>query len=241
MQRLSLLLISATAVAVGGLISLDRLAQAQPARGAQAAVAQVRENVVARFKDLKLTGDPDKDFADLMNAFYEEQLFVAKAQLEYGGDRQLRELAQRLQNEQQQRIDEIKQWRVRSQAAGYKAQPDQSPPGTGPLDKQAPQASSVAAAQASPPTAQQTSSPPAPAAAASAPLVSATVDDVNAAAGKVTLDHGAIPNLGMDAMTMVFRAAEPGMLKAVKKGDKVQFTADRVNGQLTVTKIQKAR
>jgi Cu/Ag efflux protein CusF len=31
------------------------------------------------------------------------------------------------------------------------------------------------------------------------------------------------------------------MLKQVKKGDKVQFTADRVNGQITVTKIQKTR
>jgi len=27
----------------------------------------------------------------------------------------------------------------------------------------------------------------------------------------------------------------------VKKGDKIQFTADRVNGQLTVTSINKAK
>jgi Cu/Ag efflux protein CusF len=31
------------------------------------------------------------------------------------------------------------------------------------------------------------------------------------------------------------------MLKSVKVGDKVNFEADRVNGQFTVTKIQKAR
>jgi Cu/Ag efflux protein CusF len=31
------------------------------------------------------------------------------------------------------------------------------------------------------------------------------------------------------------------MLKQVKNGDKVQFEADRVNGQITVTKIQKAK
>jgi Cu(I)/Ag(I) efflux system protein CusF len=45
----------------------------------------------------------------------------------------------------------------------------------------------------------------------------------------------------MDAMTMVFRAADPVMLKDVRKGEKKQFSADRVNGQLTVTKVQKAR
>jgi Cu/Ag efflux protein CusF len=31
------------------------------------------------------------------------------------------------------------------------------------------------------------------------------------------------------------------MLKSVKIGDKVKFEADRVNGQFTITKIQKAR
>lgn len=74
-----------------------------------------------------------------------------------------------------------------------------------------------------------------------APMVSGTVEKVDTAQSKLTLNHGPIPNLNMDAMTMVFRAQDPAMLKQVKQGDKVQFTADRVNGQITVTKIQKAR
>jgi Cu(I)/Ag(I) efflux system protein CusF len=45
----------------------------------------------------------------------------------------------------------------------------------------------------------------------------------------------------MDAMTMVFRAQDPAILKSVKAGDKVQFQADRVNGQLSVISIRKAR
>ena len=73
------------------------------------------------------------------------------------------------------------------------------------------------------------------------PIVSGKVEAIDVAQGKLTIDHGAIPNLEMDAMTMVFRAGDPAMLKSVKKGDKVQFQADRVNGQITVTKIQKAR
>jgi Cu/Ag efflux protein CusF len=35
--------------------------------------------------------------------------------------------------------------------------------------------------------------------------------------------------------------SDPKMLNAVKAGDKVKFDAERVNGQLAVTKLQKAR
>jgi Cu/Ag efflux protein CusF len=73
------------------------------------------------------------------------------------------------------------------------------------------------------------------------PMVSGTVEKVDAAAGKITIDHGPIPNLNMDSMTMVFRAQDPAMLKNVKPRDKVRFTADRVNGQITVTKIQRTQ
>jgi Cu(I)/Ag(I) efflux system protein CusF len=78
-----------------------------------------------------------------------------------------------------------------------------------------------------------------PALAQDAPLVSATVKKIDIEQGKITLDHGPIKNLDMDGMTMVFKAADPAMLKTVKAGDKVKFTADRVNGQITVTKLQK--
>jgi Cu/Ag efflux protein CusF len=44
----------------------------------------------------------------------------------------------------------------------------------------------------------------------------------------------------MGEMKMVFKAGDKAMLKQVKKGDKVLFTAERVNGQLTVTSISKA-
>lgn len=60
--------------------------------------------------------------------------------------------------------------------------------------------------------------------------------DLNTA--KITLTHGAIVNLDMPAMTMVFRVQPPGLLDAVKVSDKVQFHAERINGALTVTAIQ---
>jgi Cu(I)/Ag(I) efflux system protein CusF len=71
------------------------------------------------------------------------------------------------------------------------------------------------------------------------PPVSGKVEKVDTAQSKITIDHGPIKNLDMDAMTMVFRVQDPAMLKQVKAGDKVQFTADRVNGQITVTSIKK--
>jgi Cu/Ag efflux protein CusF len=73
----------------------------------------------------------------------------------------------------------------------------------------------------------------------SLPTVSGTVEKVDAAQGKITIDHGPIQNLDMEAMTMVFRAQDPNLLKGLKAGDKVQFTADRVNGQISITSIKK--
>jgi Cu(I)/Ag(I) efflux system periplasmic protein CusF len=72
-----------------------------------------------------------------------------------------------------------------------------------------------------------------------APTVTGSVEEVDERGGKLTIDHEPIPNLQMEAMSMVFRVQSPAMLKQVKAGDKVQFTADRVNGQITVTSIRK--
>lgn len=77
---------------------------------------------------------------------------------------------------------------------------------------------------------------------AQAALVDGQVTKVDEPAGKITIKHGAIKKLDMmDGMTMVFRAQDPAMLKTVKAGDKIKFDADKVNGQFTVTKIEKAK
>ena len=77
---------------------------------------------------------------------------------------------------------------------------------------------------------------------AQAPMVNGQVTKIDEAAGKITLRHGPIKKLDMnEAMTMVFRVQDPAMLKQMKVGDKVRFDAGRINGQITVTKIEKAR
>jgi Cu(I)/Ag(I) efflux system protein CusF len=73
-------------------------------------------------------------------------------------------------------------------------------------------------------------------------MVNGQVTKIDESAGKITLKHGPIKKLEMeDGMTMVFRVQDPAMLKQVKVGDKVKFDADRVNGQITVTKIEKSK
>jgi Cu(I)/Ag(I) efflux system protein CusF len=80
------------------------------------------------------------------------------------------------------------------------------------------------------------------AAIAQSALIDGQVTKVDPSAGNVTIKHGPIKKLDMDqGMTMVFHAQEPDMLKTIKAGDKIKFDADSVNGQLTVTKIEKGK
>lgn len=76
---------------------------------------------------------------------------------------------------------------------------------------------------------------------ASSHQVSGEVVKIDKAAGKITMKHGPIKSLDMDAMTMVFRVADPAMLDKVKAGDKVKFEADRVNGAITITSMDKGK
>lgn len=57
--------------------------------------------------------------------------------------------------------------------------------------------------------------------------------------GKVGIRHEAIANLKMPPMTMVFRVADPALLKDLKVGDAVRFHAENPAGKLTVTAIQR--
>jgi Cu(I)/Ag(I) efflux system protein CusF len=77
-------------------------------------------------------------------------------------------------------------------------------------------------------------------AAVAAPQSDGEVRKVDAQQGKVTLKHGPLANLDMPAMTMVFKVADPKLLDGLKEGDKVKFTAERINGTITVTVIQPA-
>jgi len=66
------------------------------------------------------------------------------------------------------------------------------------------------------------------------------VRKVDKAAGKVTIRHEPLENLGMPKMTMVFRVRDPAMLERLKEGDRILFVADKVNGAFTVMQFEPA-
>ncbi|SAK97372.1 RND transporter [Caballeronia pedi] len=62
---------------------------------------------------------------------------------------------------------------------------------------------------------------------------------IDTAAGKLTIKHGPLENLGMDAMTMSFKVKDPAMMSQVQVGDKIDFVAENIGGGLMVTEMQK--
>ncbi len=85
-------------------------------------------------------------------------------------------------------------------------------------------------------------SAPFPSLAQSSELIDGLVTKIDESAQKITIKHGPLKKFDMDdGMTMVFRAQDPAMLKKVKAGDKIKFVPERINGQFTVTKIDKTK
>ncbi|WP_061959540.1 copper-binding protein [Cupriavidus pauculus] len=69
--------------------------------------------------------------------------------------------------------------------------------------------------------------------------VSAEVKKIDTQAGKVTLKHGPIENLGMPGMTMAFPVKDRSWLTKFKEGDAVSVTFDKVDGTATVVDMQR--
>ncbi len=69
-------------------------------------------------------------------------------------------------------------------------------------------------------------------------MTSGLVKKVDEKQLKVTIKHEPLKNLDMGAMTMVFAVKDATMLPKFKPGTKIKFTAERVNGKLTVTEVQ---
>lgn len=77
--------------------------------------------------------------------------------------------------------------------------------------------------------------------AAASPWTEGEVRKIDKPAGKLTLRHGPIRNLDMGGMTMVFKVVDEKLLDTLTEGDKIRFTAERIDGALTLTKVEPAR
>jgi Cu/Ag efflux protein CusF len=64
------------------------------------------------------------------------------------------------------------------------------------------------------------------------------IKKVDAKSGKVTVKHEELKDLGMPAMTMVFRAKDEEQLGKLKPGQNIQFMVERVKGKLTLVDVK---
>ncbi len=62
---------------------------------------------------------------------------------------------------------------------------------------------------------------------------------VDTAAERITLKHNGVKNLDLPAMTLVFRVRSPQWLDGLASGDRVRFSAERIDGQITITALSK--
>jgi Cu(I)/Ag(I) efflux system protein CusF len=65
-----------------------------------------------------------------------------------------------------------------------------------------------------------------------------TVKALDLQAGTVTIQHGAIAALKWPAMTMTFKAANPGLLRGVRVGQTARFRLMQMGGAISLTAIQ---
>ena len=77
------------------------------------------------------------------------------------------------------------------------------------------------------------------AAGAQTPQASGEVTKVDKNNGRITLRHGEIKNLDMPPMTMTFRVREGKLLDGVAVGERVRFTAEKLDGNYVVTTLNK--
>jgi Cu/Ag efflux protein CusF len=77
-----------------------------------------------------------------------------------------------------------------------------------------------------------------PAAGAAGLTADGEVKKVDREARKLTIKHGEIASLGMPPMTMVFPVTDEKSLETLKAGDKVRFSAEKIKGTITVTRIE---
>ena len=65
--------------------------------------------------------------------------------------------------------------------------------------------------------------------------------EVDRKAREIAIRHGYLPELDMDAMSMVFKVADPKLLEGIKKGDRIRFRPGLVDGRFAVLEIERVQ
>ena len=89
------------------------------------------------------------------------------------------------------------------------------------------------------PATHHTDAPPQAATPPAQALTDGEVRKVDKDSGRITIRHGAISNLDMPPMTMVFHVRDRAQLDNVTAGDRIRFAAEKVEGTYTVMLLEK--
>lgn len=68
-------------------------------------------------------------------------------------------------------------------------------------------------------------------------MISGDVVKVDLTSGMITVRHEPNQRLKLGYATDTFRVSEPIMLNAIRLGAHIRFAAERINGELAITKI----
>jgi Cu(I)/Ag(I) efflux system periplasmic protein CusF len=79
------------------------------------------------------------------------------------------------------------------------------------------------------------------AAAQSASKIDGEIRKIDKTAGKLTINHGEIKQMGMPPMTMMFPVKDKALLDKVREGDKVLFSLASERGSMVITAIEPAK
>ncbi len=96
-------------VAICLLIGSTASASAQDT-GYQKEMEMAHKKMMEDMMAMKSTGDPDKDFVMMMIPHHQGAIDMAKVELKYGKDPELKKMAQKIIDAQQQEIDDFKKW-----------------------------------------------------------------------------------------------------------------------------------
>lgn len=86
-------------------------AQATPS-GAMGAMMDSSKKMSANMMQMKMSGDPDSDFAGMMIAHHQGAIDMANIELKYGKNPELRKAAQKMIADQTQEIAQMQAWRA---------------------------------------------------------------------------------------------------------------------------------
>ena len=109
-RRLAIISILFGAVAISAQQAMHKHAGNSPSEPAWAELQASMENMHAAMTSVEPTGNSDADFVKLMIPHHQAAIDMAKTQLLYGKDPQMRRLAQEIITDQQSEIELMNLW-----------------------------------------------------------------------------------------------------------------------------------